>query len=294
MASQAEYFGDLRDDARLRRALDEALNPALDLFADAGFDSERIFERAAAGPRTYAALFDAIMSDSADRAGKVRWSEKSAGQPIDAAWSLFPDAQVVHIVRDPRDVVASSMRTVWTDPDPVAVARGWRDFTLRAIRRGAEAGPSRYLQIRYEDLAREPAAMLRVVCAYLGEEYEPAMLDDPALRRATVPAIASGWQGQALGAVVPAREGGWRAALSRADARRVHAVVGPMLAPLGYEPPDLRELVTAAPFVAAEALHRARERLRGPEPPLSPEERYRRARQFQERQARRVRDAAAR
>jgi hypothetical protein len=232
------------------------------------------------------------MSDFADRAGKVRWSEKSAGQPIDAAWSLFPDAQVVHIARDPRDVVASSMRTVWTDPDPVAVARGWRAFTLRAIRRGFEAGPERYLSVRYEDLARDPAAVLRLVCSFLGEEYEPSMLDDPALRRATVPAVASGWQGQALGAVVPPREGAWRSALSRADARRVHAVVGSMLAPLGYSPPSVGELVAAAPLAALEALHRARSRLLSRGAPMSPEERYRRAREFQERQAERVREAA--
>lgn len=63
------------------------------------------------------------MSDFTARAGKQRWSEKSAGQPIDAALGLFPNAQVVHILRDPRDVVASSLATPWTDPDPTLIAR---------------------------------------------------------------------------------------------------------------------------------------------------------------------------
>src|SRR5215212_1282793 len=63
VADQAAYFGDLSDSVRLRRALEEALEPPLDLFSDCGFDMERIYERARRGAPTYGALFDAIMSD---------------------------------------------------------------------------------------------------------------------------------------------------------------------------------------------------------------------------------------
>src|SRR4051812_42681389 len=110
VADHADYFGDLADDENLGRALHEALNPQVDLLADCDFVEQRIIERARGGPRTYAGLMDAIMSDFAERTGKARWSEKSAGQSIDVAWDLFSDAQVVYIVRDPRDVVASSLR----------------------------------------------------------------------------------------------------------------------------------------------------------------------------------------
>jgi hypothetical protein len=217
VADQHEYFGDLADDENLSRALAEALDPGFDLFADCGFDFDRLLERARTGPRTYSALLDTIMSDFAERAGKRRWSEKSPGQPIHAAYDLFPDAQVVHIVRDPRDVIASSLEAPWTDKDAAGLARDWRDFTLHTIRRGFEAGPGRFLQIRYEDLTREPEAVLRVVCAYLGEEYDPGMLDHPSRRRGTVPAMAGEWQSRALGRVEPAEEGRWRARLAPAD-----------------------------------------------------------------------------
>jgi hypothetical protein len=285
VADQAEYFGDLSGDANLSRALYEALNPPVDLFADCGFDQDRLLARAKEGPRTYAALFDTIMSDFAARAGKQRWSEKSAGQPIDAAYSLFPDAQVVHMVRDPRDVVASSLQAPGMEPDATRIARGWRSFTLRTVRRGFEVGPAQFLQIRYEDLTRDPAAVLRVVCAFLGEEYDPVMLDDQSRRGGTVPAVASPWQARALTSVVPARVGGWRERLQRIDQVRVNAVVGSMLAPLGYEAPSARAKALGLPLTVAERLRRARAWMRPVQPQLTPEERYRATRSFLESQA---------
>lgn len=280
VADHADYFGDLSDDASLERALHDALNPPLDMFADCGFDEQRVLARARQGPRTYAGLFDAIMSDFAERAGKQRWSEKSAGQPIDAAWQLFPDAQVVHIVRDPRDVVASSLRMPWTDTGATQIARGWRSFTSHAIRRGFEAGPSRFLQIRYEDLARDPEPVLRILCTFLGEDYAPAMLDDPSLRRGAVPAVARGWQGGALAAIAPPREGAWREQLGRLDQARVHGVLGSMIGALGYQQRGVPASALALPFVARELVERAAARVRRPDQPLSPEERYLRARAF--------------
>jgi hypothetical protein len=288
VADQAEYLGDLGDDANLSRALHEALNPPVDIFAECGFDHDRLLARAMQGPRTYAALFDTIMSDFAARAGKQRWSEKSAGQPIDAPYGLFPDAQVVHIVRDPRDVVASSLHAPGLEPDATGIARGWRSFTVRAIRRGFEVGPAQFLQIRYEDLTRDPAAVLRVVCAFLGEEYDSVMLDDPSLRSGTVPAVASPWQARALTPVVPAGEGGWRQRLRRIDQVRVNAVVGSMLAPLGYQPPSARAKVLGLPLGVAETLRRTWARIRPARPPLTPEERYRVTRSFLESQAKKL------
>jgi LPS sulfotransferase NodH len=279
VAHHAEYFGELTDDGNLRRALREALDAPLDILAACGWEFDTLLERARQGPRTYRGLFEALMGDFAERQGKVRWSEKSPGQTLGEAYALVPDAQFVHIVRDPRDVVASSVRAPMTEPDVTAIARGWRDFTLRNVRRGFVIGPAQYLQLRYEDLTRDPAAVLRIVCAFLGEDYEPAMLEDPSLRRVTVPEIAKGWQGGALESVRATGEGRWRTRLGRRDQWRVHAVVGPLLAALGYEPPGLRERLPALPLAAAESAQRVLARRRRP-PAATPAERYRLAREF--------------
>jgi hypothetical protein len=284
VAQHAAYFGDLADDGNLDRALQETLDAPL--LAEAGFDHDRVLARAQAGPRTYAGLLAALMDDFAERQGKTRWSEKTPGQSARAALQLFPDAaaaKAIHIVRDPRDVVASSLRTPWTDPDAAQIARAWREFTLDNIRAGFEAGPARFLQVRYEDLTRDPDAVLRTVCAFVGEDYEPAMWQQPERRTGTVTSFAAPWQQRALTAIEPVPEGRWQEQLGRGDRLRVHAQVGTLLAPLGYLAPTGRATRLAGPLLRALARPP-----RPAPPPATPEELYRRAREFTDAQTERV------
>ena len=259
IARLADYYGDLADDAKLRRALHDSLNPPAKLLDGCGFDEEVLLDRLRAGPRTYAALLDAILSDFAARHGKQRWCEKTPSQPADGVYGLFPDAQVVHIVRDPRDVAASALKTPWQHSRAYRVARAWRTFTLSNVRRGLAAGPSQFLQIRYEDLTRSPTATLQAVCAFLGEEFDPAMVTDVGARRATVTAAAAfPWQSRVLENIEPAIEGRWRGELTRRQRLEVNAVVWAEVGALGYEP--ARPAVVAA-GLALTAVPRAADHL---------------------------------
>jgi hypothetical protein len=229
-----DYFGDLEDDGNLRRALREALNPPVPLLAECGFDEDVLFERARTGPRTYAALLDTLMRDFADRNGKARWCEKTPTQPASWVFALFPDAQVVHIVRDPRDVVASSLEVPWTGIGTRRIAAAWRRFTLDNVRVGLEVGPSRFLQIRYEDLARDFETTLSLVCAFLGEGLTAEMLTNPERRLPTVAAAAAAWHGTVVEQRPPPVAGSYRSRL-RADRRaRVAATIGGAISALGY------------------------------------------------------------
>lgn len=234
IANFAGRYGDLRDVANLRRVIRDALNPPLDTFSQAGFDEERVLERAREGEPTMRGVFEAIMTDFAERHGKRRWSEKSPGQSIAQVERLFPDAQLLHIVRDPRDVIASSLETPWTSDDAHGLAHRWRNFTLDNIRRGLKAGPARYFQLRYEDLTREPEAVLRVVFAFLGEQYDPEILSDLDRRRPTVAAVVAPWQRRALESITPVELDAWRKRLSRRDQLIIQSVVNGELRALGY------------------------------------------------------------
>lgn len=265
-----DHYGDLSDDANLRQAIHDALNPPQDLLADCGFDEDKVFARARDGERTMRGVLDAIMRDFAERQGKARWSEKSPGQSVAQVHSIFPDAQIVHIVRDPRDVIASSLRTPWTRSNAHDLAHAWRRFTLENFRRGLKSGPSRFLQIRYEDLTREPETVLALVFTFLGETYDQAVLTDVERRRATIADVAAPWQRRALEAVTPATEGTWRKKLSRRDRLIVHAVLHKELTMLGYAPPSRRDVIAGAaidmPFTARDSVRRwkAKRSLRDP------------------------------
>lgn len=233
IARHFDWYGDLADDDNLRRALHDFLNPPIQNLAECGFDEEALAAQALAGPRTYRALLEVVMADFAARNGKARWCEKTPTQRARWVFELCDDAQVIHIVRDPRDVIASSLETPWTNSTADRIARAWRHFTLQNVTEGLRVGPSQFLQVRYEDLTREPEAVLRLICTFLGEEFDPGMLDEPERRQATVASPARPWQSRALRAVEPGRRD-WRTRLSRLDQARVAAVLDRDLTAFGY------------------------------------------------------------
>src|SRR4051812_43294899 len=99
------HWGDLSDDAEVRRVVAAAVGtPRLD---NCGFDVDRIVERARSGPRTLGGVLDAIMTDFAVREGKQRWCEKTPLQSARFIWAELPTAQIVHVIRDPRETLAS-------------------------------------------------------------------------------------------------------------------------------------------------------------------------------------------
>ena len=88
---------------------------------------------------------------------------------------IFPEARIIHMLRDPRDVARSSIGMGWADH----IYRGVDHWiaTERDWDRGAAAArPDQVLTLTYEDLFRDLEGELRRVCAFLGAPFSPAML----------------------------------------------------------------------------------------------------------------------
>ena len=87
---------------------------------------------------------------------------------------VFPDAKFIHLIRDGRDVAISWIDAGWNryherNFEWTAAMRQrhrWRDGPLR----------ERVCEVRYEALVGDPELELRRVCTFLGEQFEPAML----------------------------------------------------------------------------------------------------------------------
>jgi hypothetical protein len=122
------------------------------------------------------AFLDQLMRHVASRAGKRRWAEKTPGNiaVVDRIWAFWPQAQMVHIVRDPRDVYASSIEaSKWQDPG--LFAEQWTSTIGAGARQIAALAPSGdlYHVLRYEDLVEDPERTMRAVVDFLGEAWEP-------------------------------------------------------------------------------------------------------------------------
>lgn len=96
-------------------------------------------------------------------------------------WALFPQGQVVHIIRDPRAVLASEKKKfIKRDGkfnsflNTIRVARRWNKAVRAQARFDAD---SRLLAVRYHDLISDTEDSLRQLCEGLGLPFDPQMLD---------------------------------------------------------------------------------------------------------------------
>lgn len=175
--------------------------------------------------------------------GSVRAVEQTPelAHLIDVVETAYPDASIVHIVRDGRDVVCSLLEKEWLRPvargaDDAGIsygayARFWveperRDEFVRASdasraawawRRYVTAARSAsvpLIEVRYERMAEDPAAVARELAATLGADEAP---------------LAA-----ALGRVHRESVGRYRRDLSPEQLGDVLAEAGDLLRELGY------------------------------------------------------------
>jgi hypothetical protein len=177
LARQFERFGDLREQACFD-AFTRALAPHsyFRWRAEQGRAVDPRRWRAACADFTLAGVFEALLRDDVDAprgSGRI-WGDKSPSYIDDIALlrRVYPQAKVLHIVRDARDYCLS-IHKAW-GKDMLRAAQRWADGVRKARADGAALGAD-YLEVRYEDLLEATAAELRRVCDFAGVEFDPAM-----------------------------------------------------------------------------------------------------------------------
>jgi hypothetical protein len=113
----------------------------------------------------------------AESQGKTRWAIKAPENAmiIDYLDKLYPDCQVIHIVRDPRDVIASNQKQFGPNRGAFYGYR-WARIVRAAETAGPRLGPERFRTVKYEDLVANPEAELKNLVEWLGEPWSKEVL----------------------------------------------------------------------------------------------------------------------
>lgn len=148
---------------------------------------------------------------------------------------LFPSALIIHIVRDPRDVVASRMKARWSSGRPYWLhALVYRAQIALGREQGQKYFPRTYLEIRYEDLIESPAETLRTICKHIDLPFEASMLSfSRAAAKLAAPDEVE-WKRETLGPLLKTNSGKWRAELTQRQAMVVEALCSEAMEDLGY------------------------------------------------------------
>jgi tetratricopeptide (TPR) repeat protein len=174
----------------------------------------------------------------------MRVAEKTPHNLLYTAFlgQIFPRARFIHVIRDGRSVAASLVRQAWIDPatgKPLAYCQDipnastyWREI-VSSVRQQAPSVPGRYLEVRYERLVTEPELVMREVLAFLGEAWDPAVLEH---QRSDVALSSLESSTQAVkSAVNTGALTKWKKHLSKKQLAQVEQVAGELLVELGYD-----------------------------------------------------------
>lgn len=132
--------------------------------------------------------------------------------------ALFPDAQILHLIRDPRDVARSAIGMGWA-------GNGWYGVTpwidTEAGWEAAAIDPARVLEVRFEELIVDVEAGMRRICDFLGLPFSDQMLGyhERSTFEAPDPGIAAKWKKRP----------------NPQEIGRIEARIGPLLEARGYE-----------------------------------------------------------
>ncbi len=231
-------YGDLRraiNWTRLKRDI-----VASDPFVDSGLDGS-LFDTV---ERTYPAILRRWIEGYAHHQGLALMGEKTPNhaQSLELLSSWYPGARFVHVVRDPRAVVSSSLQTPWSTNDPAADANVWRSYVC-SVRRAQPILGSRCLTIVYEDLVANPDDLLAQLAEFVGVEVSAL---EPGGAPVGVNLAREPWKAGSSLAVSAASVDKWATALTLNQVRSVEAVAGAEMQLWGYAPlTPLRDRIPA-------------------------------------------------
>lgn len=183
---------------------------------------------------------------------------------VRAIVEALPDCRIIHVLRDPRDVVASLLAASnswgkrWAPRNVRRAIRTWKKHVGQIHEASLVLPPWQYMEMRYEELYADPKHVLQTCAAFLGLEWSQVDLTRAILENTPARAVmenggshisVGGELGARFGATVKepsgfvrkAQIGSWKTDLTVPDKIWIWARARKQMAANGYAWPSVLE-----------------------------------------------------
>ncbi len=160
--------------------------------------------------------------------------------------ALFPEAKMIHIVRDGRAVASSLLSVTWGAASVDRAAYFWLRNLAYGLAVESFYGSIKVMRVKYEDLVNTPEATLQHVSSFLGIDYQPQMMIGNGFK---VPSFTRKDHALVGRALDRRRVSAWQTELTLRQIEIFESTTGDMLRYLGY---DTRFGASARPMTIIE------------------------------------------
>lgn len=130
--------------------------------------------------RTIPDIISGIFEMNAMGEGKLRWGDKTPYYVLHlpTILEMFPQAQIIHIIRDGRDCALSMLerRMDLQIFNTYHAAHTWNKYVSAGMEFG-KYNPSVYLEIKYEEILSDPHLAMHTICDFLSEEFVESLIE---------------------------------------------------------------------------------------------------------------------
>jgi len=233
----APRFGDLAIRENRAKMLEVWLGSSL--FRISGLEREQIEDKIMDGCRNAGDFLRTVMDEMARQQAAQRWADNAPEEILHLRQikQTIPDALVIHMIRDGRDVSLSLSEKRYIKPfpwkereTPEGAALYWEWMVRKGRAAGAWLGED-YIEIRFEDVVSDPRSVLRALSGFLEQE-----LDYDVVLKNAVGAVAkpnTSFRGSVKSDFNPVAR--WKQQFTAEQLGRVEGLIGDTLGELGYE-----------------------------------------------------------
>jgi hypothetical protein len=231
----APRFGDLR----VRKNREKMLNVWLGsrLFRVSGLERWKIEERVH-DCQNAGDFLRVVMDELARQQNAWRWAANAPEEILHLRQikETIPEALIIHVIRDGRDVSLSLSQKryirpfPWKDREtPEGAALYWEWIVQKGRAAGALLGKD-YTEVRFEELVRDPRAVLRRLSGFLEHDLDYDRIQRTAIGTVARPNTSFSARRRDFNPIAR-----WKQQLAPDQLTRIEGLVGNTLSELGYE-----------------------------------------------------------
>lgn len=230
-------FGNLS----IRRNKEKLLDAWLDskLFAVSGLDAEHIKRKVLAECENGGDFLRLVMEAMAHQQGVRRWADCTPEHllHLPRIQQTIPEALVIHVIRDGRDVALSADKVGFVKPAPwdkgptVMAAGLYWDWVVRKGRADGRALGNHYMEVRFEELVTHPGQTLAKLGDFIEHDLDYARIMKVGIGSVREPNTSFA---APLGSDQFDPVGRWRRGFTPEQLAMFEGLVGPTLEDLGY------------------------------------------------------------
>jgi sulfotransferase family protein len=193
-----------------------------------------------AGCRSYREIVCLLFEAWARFENKPRWGDKTPQYltELPAILEIFPEAKIIHIYRDGRDVALSWLQVRFEPRNVYTAAHLWKERVEAAREYAGTLPADTYLELSYESLLTETRTTMETVCHFIEEPFCEQVLTPNILRlekrvllnRPTPAHKRRNWT-----TVMASNVRLWETKMPARDRILFESIAGDLLNSLGYE-----------------------------------------------------------